>query len=280
MEKKDLIKKLEEIKLPEIEIKSHRERLKLALLENYIRETRKEEFFGFLRKAVPAAAFLVISCFLIFNNLIFPKYNLAKAKEIALQSDEIKSWIDKGATIKDTKVIDGKAYVLIQPAESEQKTTNTEESQNISELKSGAIAPSTAPTAKEEEFKGAMAEINIKEKKISNIEKLAPAVADLIKNKKERALEIASKSQDIQKIIPKEAEILDINVSTPRFKLTKKGNSILVQPEAEAEEKASIIYQSDGSRWEGKINLKKEEVEEIRSLKETENNATQENLNR
>ena len=108
MKEEDLIKKLEEIKLPEIEIKSHRERLKLALLESYLRETKKGELFGFLRKAIPATAFLVISCFLIFNNLIFPKYNLARAKEIALQNDEIKSWIDKGATIKDVKVMDGR----------------------------------------------------------------------------------------------------------------------------------------------------------------------------
>jgi hypothetical protein len=274
MEKEDLIKKLEEIKLPEIEIKNHRERLKLALLKNYLRETKRGEFFGFLRKAVPAAAFLVIFCFLIFNNLIFPKYNLARAKEIALQSDEIKSWIDKGATIKDAKVIDGKAYILIQPAESEEKIIETKENQNISEFKSEAIAPSATPIAKEEEFKGAMAEINIKEKKISNIENLAPTVADLIENKKEKVLEIASKSQDIQKIIPKEAEILDINVSTPRFKLTKRGNSISVQPEPETEEKASIIYRSDGNRWEGKINLTKEEVEEINFLGEIENGAT------
>jgi ribosomal protein S16 len=274
MEKEDLIKKLEGIKLPEIEIKSHRERLKLALLKNYLRETRKGELFGFLRKAVPAAAFLVISCFLIFNNLIFPKYNLAKAKEIALQSEEIKSWIDKGATIKDAKVIDGKAYVLIQPAESEKKIIETEENQNISEFKSGAIAPSAAPIVKEEEFKGAVAEINIKEKKVSNIEKLSPTIANLIENKKGRALEIANKSQDIQKIIPKEAEILDISVSTPRFKLTKRGNSILVQPETETEEKASIIYQFDGNRWEGKINLDEEKVEEVKFLGEIENGAT------
>jgi len=280
MKEEDLIKKLEGIKLPEIEIKSHRERLKLVLLENYLQETKKGELFGFLRKVVPATAFLIISCFLIFNNLIFPKYNLAKAKEIALQSDEIKSWIDKGATIKDAKVIDGKVYVLIQPAESEQKTVNAEDTQNISEFKGGAIAPSAAPTVKEEEFKGAMAEINIKDKKISNIEKLAPIVTDLIENKKEKVLEIASKSQDIQKIIPKEAEILNISVSTPRFKLTKKGNTILIQPEAEDEEKASIIYQFEGNRWEGKINLKNGEVEEIKPLEKAENNATQENLNR
>ena len=276
MEKEDLIKKLEEIKLPKIEIKSHRKRLKLALLKNYLQETRKGELFGFLRKAVPAAAFLVISCFLIFNNLIFPKYNLARAKEIALQSDEIKSWIDKGATIKDAKVIDGKAYVLIQPAESEEKIIETKEGQNISEFKSGAIAPSVAPIVKEEEFKGAVAEINIKEKKISNIEKLSPTVANLIENKKGRALEIANKSQDIQKIIPKEAEILDISVSTPRFKLTKRGNSILVQPEIESEEKASIIYQFDENQCEGKVDLNKERMEEINCLKETSKDATSE----
>jgi hypothetical protein len=276
MEKEDLIKKLEGIRLPEIEIKSHRERLKLALLKNYLRETRKGELFGFLRKAVPTAAFLVISCFLIFNNLIFPKYNLARAKEIALQSDEIKSWIDKGATIKDAKVIDGKAYVLIQPAESEKKIIETEENQNISEFKSGAIAPSAAPIVKEEEFKGAVAEINIKEKKVSNIEKLSPTIANLIENKKGRALEIANKSQDIQKIIPKEAEILDISVSTPRFKLTKRGNSILVQPETETEEKASIIYQFDENQCEGKVDLNKEIMEEINCLKETSKDATSE----
>lgn len=276
MEKEDLIKKLEEIKLPEIEIKSHKEGLKLALLKNYLWETRKGELFGFLRKAVPAAAFLVISCFLIFNNLIFPKYNLAKAKEIALQNDEIKSWIDKGATVKDVKVIDGKAYVLIQPAESEKKIIETEESQDISEFKGEVMTPSVAPISGEEEFKGALAEINIKEKKISSIEKLSPTVTNIIKNKKEKALEIASKSREVQGKIPKEAEVLNINVHTPKFRLSKEGDSVSAIPETETEEKASIIYQFDENQCEGKVDLNKERMEEINCLKEINNGATSE----
>jgi hypothetical protein len=60
----------------------------------------------------------------------------------------------------------------------------------------------------------------------------------------------------------------------PQLQLIKKGGSVQILPEPETENKASVIYQSDKNRWEGKIDLKKEKVEEIRFLGETDNNAT------
>jgi len=53
MEEKDLIKKLEEISLPAIELPTHRARLKSVLIERYFQEKRRGEFFGFFRKLLP-----------------------------------------------------------------------------------------------------------------------------------------------------------------------------------------------------------------------------------
>jgi hypothetical protein len=260
MEKEDLIKKIEEISLPKIEIKSHKERLKLVLMEKYLPERKKEEFFGILRKLIPAGALAVILFFFIFNSLNSPQRNLAKAREIALKNTEIKDWVAEGAIIKDVEIVDGRAYILIEPPEIKE-----EKEPMANDLKSAEV-PSESSKVKKEEFKGALAEVNIKEKRISNIEKLNTVVTGLIEVKKEKALEIASKSPGVQEIVPKEAEVLNINVSVPKFKLIKEGDSVRVLPESGAEEKASITYQFDESRWEGKINLNEERVEEVNFL--------------
>jgi hypothetical protein len=259
MKEENLIKKLEGITLPSIEIKSHKERLNLALMKKYFPEKKKAEVFNIFGKIVPAGALAVILSFFIFNNLISPRYNLAKAKEIALQNNEIKGWINEGATIKDVKIIDGQAYVLIEP-----KETPKEDRAIIYGPKSAETPAENLE--KKEGFGGALIGIDIKKKKVSKIEKLIPTVTGLMEEKKEKAAEIAEKSSEIKKTIPEGAEVLDINVSAPKFKLEKKGNSIFVLPESESEEKASIIYKSDGERWEGKINLTEEKVEEIESF--------------
>jgi len=268
MREEDLIKKLEEISLPKIEIKSHKERLSLALIKKYPPERKRAEVFNIFKKLVPAGVIAVILFFFIFNNLNSQKYNLVKAKEIALQNNEIKDWLQQGSTIKDIKVIDGKAYILIEPPEAKKEQREP----TPASLKSEGVFQENI--AEEEKFGGALAEVDIKEKRVSSIEKLAPTVTNLIENKKEKALEIANKSREVEEIIPEEAEILDINVSTPKFRLSKEGDSVSVIPETETEEKASIIYQSDGNRWEGKINLNEERVEKVNFLGEIQNDAT------
>ena len=238
-------------------------------MEKYSPEKKKREIFGILNKLIPATAFVIILLFIFFNKRSFQTDNLARAKEIALQNTEIKNWVEEGATIKDVQIVDGKAYVLIEPAETAEVSVKTSEEPPAVNLKSGGALQESVET--KESFKGALAEVNMKEKKISNIEKLAPTITNLIEDKKDKALKIANSSPEIQEIVPKEAEVLNINVPTPKLKLQKKGNSVSVLPEeADTEEKASIIYKSDGKKWEGRINLDKEKVEEVRSLEETE----------
>lgn len=268
MENDDLAKKLEKVSLPEIELPSHKTKLRLLLMEKYSPEKKRGEFFGILNKLIPATAFVIILLFIFFGKLNFPADNLTKVKEIALQNTEIKNWVEEGATIKDIQLIDGKAYILIEPAETEGSETMavSPEPPAAASLKSGGAAPENVIV--EESFKGAVAEVDIKEKRISNIEKLAPAVTNLIKEKQERVLEIAQKSSEVKELVPEEAEVLDINVSTPKFKLTKVGDKISAKPDTEADDKASIIYKSDGKKWEGRIDLNKKEVEEVRFIEE------------
>jgi len=273
MENEDLIKKLEEISLPKIEIKSHKKGLSLVLMKKYSPERKRAELFNIFKKLIPAGAIAVILFFFIFNNLNSPKYNLAKAKEIALQNNEIKDWLQQGSTIKDIKIADGKAYVLIEPPEEKKEQ---EELAPVS-LKSEGVSQENIA---EEKFGGAFVEVNIKEKEVKNIKKLAPIVTSLMEIKKEKVLEIVNKSWEVQEKVPKEAEVLNINVPTPKFRLSKDGGSVSAIPETETEEKASIIYKSDGHRWEGKINLTKEEVEEVNFLGEIKNGATFEESNR
>ncbi len=270
MENENLIKKLEEISLPKIEIKSHRKRLNLVLMKKYYPERKKAEIFNVFEKLIPAGAIAVILFFFIFNNLNSQKYNLAKAKEIALQNNEIKDWLQQGSTIKDIKIVDGKAYVLIEPPEEKKEREDFAPTSLKSE---GAPQENIA---EEEKFEGALAEVNIKERKISNIEKLAPTATHLIENKKEKALEIANKSQEVQEKIPREAEVLNINVTTPKFRLSKEGGSVSAIPETETEEKASIIYRFDENQCEGKVDLNKERMEEIKCLNEIDTDATKE----
>jgi len=255
MEEKDLIKKLEGVSLPEIEIPSHKKRLKTTLLKRYFREKRSWEIFDIFRKVVPLGAVAVILLILIFNNLIFQKYSLVKAKEIVLRDPEIKEWVEKGAIIKDVEIIKNRAYVLIQPPE---KIIETPAIAEIKEIK-------------KEEFSGALVEINLGEKKMAKIERLTPPVIPLTEKEKEKVKEIAENNPEIQKVIPREAEILNIISFPSQLKLAKRGDSVQILPDPEAKKKASIIYQFSKKQWEGKIDLNKEEVEEVKFLGEIEN---------
>src|SRR4030042_1683568 len=88
MENDDLAKKLEKICLPEIELQSHKTKLRLLLMEKYSPEKKRREIFGILNKLVPATTFAVILFFIFFYKINLPTDNLARAREIALQNIE------------------------------------------------------------------------------------------------------------------------------------------------------------------------------------------------
>lgn len=261
MEENKLIKKLKETPLPEIEIPSHKRELKQVLLEKFHREKRSWEIFNILKKAIPLGAIAIILIVLILNNLIFPRYTLAQAKEIALKNPQIKELMEKGAIIKDVKILKNKGYVLIQPpAEIE-----------VEEVKEKEVVGIEMDLETEEEFIGALAEVDLKKKQISKIEDITPQFSPLIEEEKEKAKEIAGNNPKIQEIIPREAEIKKIMpLPFSQLKLVKEKNSVKVIPEQEREKRVRIIYELNREQWEGEIDLIKEKVRRVKFLGETE----------
>jgi len=260
----ELVELLEKIKTPEIEIPDHKEKLRQILLSQYQKERKNWLFFSIFQKLAFASLGLIL-VFFLFNNLIYPNYSLAKAREIALKDPQIKEMIERGGTIKDLKIIKNQAYLLIQPAKEEIAKTP-----QISEKK--ALGIEKTEEVKREETSVALAEINIKEEKVAKIEKIVPPIIPFTEKEKEKIQEISQNSPEIQKQIPKEAKIKKIIPPSSELKLIKKGGEIQVLPETKKE--AIIIYQLDKSRWQGKVNLKEERLEEIKFLGELENNAT------
>jgi len=264
MEEKNLIEKLEKTSLPEIEIPSHKRKLGQILLSKYHREKRNWAVFNIFQKTIPIGIAIILIFFAV-NNLIYPSYNLAKAKEIALRDPQIKELIEKGGVIKDVKIIKNRAYVLIQPAKEE-----IIEEPQIAEKE--VLGIQKTEESRKEGATVALAEINIKEEKVVKIEKIVPPVIPLTEEEKEKIQEITQNNPEIQKNIPKEAKIKEVIPSPPQLKLIKKGEGVQVLPEEK--EEAIVIYQLDKSRWQGKVNLREERVEEIKFLGEIENNAT------
>ena len=254
MKEEDLIRKLEEVSLPAIEIPSHQRNLRLALLNRYFKEKRNWEVFGFFKKAIPATLTMIILMSLVYNFLILPDRNLAKAREISLKNPQIKEWIEKGAIIKDIEIIKNKAYVLVQPTS------------KIGEV-SVVLKPETPRT--KEEFFGALAEIDLKNKKVSSIEKIDPVVVALTEKEQERIKEISTNDPEIQKTIPKEAEILKIETVLAPLRLMKKDSSVSVVSEPTEEKEVQVIYEYGQKQWESKIDLKKEEVKAVNFLGES-----------
>lgn len=270
MEKEDLIRKLEGLSTPDIEISAHKQRLKALLLAKYYPEKKRVALFSLFKKLLPVGALAIIGLAFLVHNFVFPRYTPVQAREIALQNPEIQDWIAKGATMQDIEIIDGKAYILIQPEEKEPAI-------NAGEVPAPAVTKdqtlnraAEGKTMAEEIFKGALAEIDIKEKRISKVEELAPSIERLTDSKRIKTEEIARRNPEI----PREAEILDVQVSMPKFRLVKKDGSVQVSAESEEDEKASIIYEFDKKQWEGKINLEKGEVEEIKFLGEVKDGTT------
>jgi len=239
----DLTKKLEEISLPEIEIPSHKRELRETLLSKYPKEKRIWAVFDILQKTIPLGMAIILIFFAI-NNLIYPNYNLSKAKEIALKNPQVKELIEKGGEIKDIEIIKNQAYLLVQPIREEEKMA-------IPELEKMGAAE--VREAEKEEISGALIQINLKGKEINKIKKLSPQAIPLTEKEEELAKEIAEKNPQVQEVIKKEAKVKEINPPPSyQMKLLKEDDSIKVVPE---EKKVQIIYEFDNNLLKGEVDL-------------------------
>jgi len=257
MGNEDLIKKLENIRLPEIEIKSHKKGLKTALLSSSY--FKKQSPFEIFRKSLvfslPALALLVILAF----NLIQPKLTEAKALGIAKNNPEIKKLIEeKNMVLSEVKIKDGKAYVLLNHQEEvNEKTEKTPaiKIQKMEENKSG-----------DEDIEGAIVEINLNQKEVAKINLIRGEDIVPLKDKdKESARKIVDDEEIIKEIIPENAEIEKIESSLPRkIHMVEENQEFkAIHNPDEDGKKAHVHYTSDGKRWIIRVDLERERVEEI-----------------
>jgi len=240
MKKEDLIKKLERISLPKIELTSHKQRLKARLIDNYFQARRKQEAMLVFRKFAFTSLSLLILAFFSFY-LVLPEYTLAKAGKIVLADPQVKDLIERGNVLKEIRVIDNKGYALISPAE-----------------EGGLIE------VNQEKFAGVLVEVSIKAEKVSQIRRISSSVF-FDEKEEERVREIAEESPEIEKNIPKEAEVLRIEGVPSELRLIQKGDAVEVLPK---KQKARIIYELDEKKWQGQVDLLEENVENVEALEE------------
>jgi hypothetical protein len=197
MDEKDLIKKLEGLKIPEVELFSHKRKLRAFLLENYA----QQQVFNPFKRAVSLGFALIVLVALVLRFPSLQKQDIALAKEIALRDSNFKSLIEQGGIIKEAQLSDSKAYMLVG-------------------LEKTALA--------------FLVEVDFKEKKISQIKELPQPSLSFNQKEEEAVREISKQSEKVKKEIPFEAEIKEIKPVLIQFKLVKRGNSMEALPEKEA----------------------------------------------
>lgn len=254
MKNEDLIKKLKNVRLPEIEIESHKNRLRTALLSSgYF---KKPGFFEIIKKslifAVPALSLLIV----LAVTVIEPKLGEAKALDIARNNPEIKKIMaEKNMVLTEVKIKDGMAYVLLNPLPE-------------TELKTEEI-PSIKIQKTEEDkldgIEGAVVEVNLRKKEVARINPITgDDIAPLANKEKESAKEIAGQEQVIRDIIPKEAKIEKIQSSLPqKIHLVDKDHQVEAESNPAEQRKASLHYNLDGKKWVIRVNLDQKRVEQI-----------------
>ena len=277
MEKEDLIKKLENIETPNIEIQSHKQGLKFALLNSgYPAESGTIMFYT--KRLVPvgvALALILVVGFTVIN----PKLQIARAMEIAKNDPQIKELMEEyGVEIKQIKLQNGKAYVLLTlpgenlPPELEERTLGTEEE---AAPKGGMRGPGQffisyqdPVTGEITQSSGSIAEIDLKAKrvrKLEMVEKMKINIAPLTAEEETRAIEIAKSEPKIQEMIPdlEKREIIVKPLPPLKLRLDEDPDDGMEITSADPEEdkRANVIFKSDEYQDIITINLTTGKVE-------------------
>lgn len=262
MEEKDLIKKLGNIRVPEIEIKGHKKNLKMALLSSD--SFQKRDFFQLLRKPLTVAVPVLVLLLLLGFNVIEPRLAEANALRLAMNNPEIKNLIEKNnMVLSDVKVSGGKAYILLKPQEKTESGQEKDPSIKIEKAKENEI----------EDIEGAIIEVSFEQKEVTKVDPIEwEEVAPLDDKEKESVRDIVKENEILKDIIPKEAKIEKIKSSLPqKIGLIEKDNEAKVIPRPNTEKKAKVHYSLEGKEWVVKVDLAKKKVEEIKYSLENQN---------
>jgi len=259
MKKEDLIKKLENIKTPNIEIQSHKQRLKMALLSSgYFKEEKIMNPIMFWTKRLAPVGVALALILVIGFTVIQPKLQIAKAMEIAKNDPRIQQLMeDYGVEIKEVKVQDGKAYVLLAlseeklPSELGKKALGSEET-SIRRPGQMFMAYQNPETGEIIEFSGSIAEIDLKAKEVERLEMVDTIkfnLTPLTEEEKARAIEIAKSEPKIQEMIPdlEEREVIVKPLPPLKLRLDEDPDNGMEVTSADPneEKRANVVFKSD-----------------------------------
>ncbi|MFW6118295.1 MAG: hypothetical protein ACOC6R_02240 [Chloroflexota bacterium] len=112
MKHEDLMKKLENLETPEIELFGHRQALKMALLSSGRFKERTIMYWAKILAPVTAAVLLI--AVVGFLNVIQPRLQMAQAKEIAMSNLQVRDLMEENELeITEVRLQNGEAYVLL-----------------------------------------------------------------------------------------------------------------------------------------------------------------------
>lgn len=114
MKQEDLIKRLENLETPEIELPGHKQGLRMALLNSG--RFNKRTVLDWAKMLAPVSAALVLIAVVGFFNLVQPQLQIAQAKEIARNDPQVQALLQEyGLEIAQVKLENGEAFLLLAP---------------------------------------------------------------------------------------------------------------------------------------------------------------------
>lgn len=115
MKEEDLIRQLESLETPDIELSGHRQALRTALLRSD--RFQRRSAMGWARMLAPVAAAVALMMVLGFFNLVQPRLQIAQAEEIARSDPQVQALLEEhGLDIAEVKLENGQAFVLLAAA--------------------------------------------------------------------------------------------------------------------------------------------------------------------
>lgn len=117
MKHEDLMKKLENLETPEIELSGHRQALKMALLSSG--RFKERTIMDWVKILAPVTAAVLLIAVVGFPNVIQPRLQMAQAKEIAMNDPHVQELMGEyGLEITEVKLQNGEAFVLLTSGQS------------------------------------------------------------------------------------------------------------------------------------------------------------------
>ncbi|HEU65149.1 MAG TPA: hypothetical protein ENN57_00600 [Chloroflexi bacterium] len=186
MKQEELIRKLENLKTPDVELPGHKQALRMALLNSGC--FREKTIMDWARILAPISAAVILIAVVGFFNVIQPQLQMAQAKAIASSDLQVQALMEEHKLdIAEVKLQDGEALVLLAPQFASGLDINSQSSPDglrifrwilplfpkPSELTSGEVLP----TSPGELSPGYILKVDLLEKKVSECGEIDEATA-------------------------------------------------------------------------------------------------------